>query len=232
MFAFRSVPVVVTLMLVACSLIVAQTEPVSPLTDSSRAVMCQIGSDFTLQSFQGLGLQYKYHYSALTALRFGISLSMSGNKTENNDNYIYSDTTTSSTTEGIVYHAYNTRVQALIIKYLEPKTDIHLFFGAGPTVAYAWSNQSDGRSNSTSTIEYHSETFSAGLVGVAGTEWFATRTISLFAEYDASLYYSHTSQRNSSYNSSPVYNSSYEAVRNSWNLSNDGIRMGLSLYFR
>jgi hypothetical protein len=53
---------------------IAQQSGSKPLTENSKALQFQIGSNFTLTSFQGAALSYKHHLKPLRAIRVGSEL--------------------------------------------------------------------------------------------------------------------------------------------------------------
>ena len=70
--------------------------------------------------------------------------------------------------------------------YFRPEREVKFYLGAGPYVGYDLGR----RERNEATLE-RSQRFTVGIGGRLGTEWFATKSISLLAEYGNLLSTSH-----------------------------------------
>lgn len=203
--------------------IFSQSEGSGPyLTDSSRSIQFGIES-FSLRTF-GYGLiSYRQHCSASTAVRLGIMLNGNQTMREQTISKYRNDTLTgrhhSSTTE---IPTVSFSIRALYQWYFPIENDLYLFAGIGPEAGYeqreySW-NESDERS------------WTAGIHGSVGAEWFASRHISLHAEYVSSALYRHS--RSTDWSGLSNINSEYtEETIKSYQLNWLSVLFGLSVYF-
>lgn len=216
----------------------AQTSNNNQLTEHSRAIQFQINSNFTLGSFQGAALSYKHHLQPSSALRVGVDLSLNDANTEAAQKTFYSDTlrTSGNSTRDQSSVALQLNTQA--IWYSESSLGILFFYGTGPFVGFSRWHQEDESISSTvgfpqskSTLEGTATTWSLGLTGLLGVEWFASKSISLHAEYGIRLGYAWTKNESSGNTLATRYKTTSEGTTTSWQLSSNAVRFGLSVYF-
>jgi hypothetical protein len=204
------------------------------LVKGAWALQFQINNNFSLSSFQGSTLSAKRHYSNKKAIRFGVSLNGS-----------FSDQDQSSEVPGMVgpknesdENSQSIGINTQYVFYPAPDKSVNFFFGAGPFTQFLRSNRtsttSSGFSTSTRT-KTKGTTWAAGISGVLGVEWFATRSISFVAEYSSNLGYNSASQTDTAEQKTGTsgYTVTNELKRKSkgLQLSSGFVRFGLSVYF-
>jgi hypothetical protein len=193
------------------------------LQKHSWSLQFAIGSDFRLQSFQGLMVSLKYHFTVRSAVRFGIGFSG-----EQNIGHITNEYVNNS-----LYNYNNARIYTVCsyLLYFKPKSIINLYFGIGPRFSYShsysmqdYTDPNSGRSKS------ESNAWRAGIQGTFGAEWFPANFISIFAEYLAYGVYGKTKYTNSGNypDGTPFYES--DNTEN-WEFNGTTAMMGLSVYF-
>jgi hypothetical protein len=209
-----------TIILTTVSVRAQDTDAAPMLTDSSRSI--QFGIDYlALRTFNGKSISYKIHVSRFDALRFGISFSGSLNSEETTVKKYSGDTliSSSSSKETPDPNAYLMFTSEYLL-YAPVSGDLYLFAGAGPQIGY-----------SQTVYDYESSrSWSVGLGGSFGAEWFASRSISIHAEYTASLSY-HMSSRSEWDVLSTLDRTLYETDESSLRLRSGNVLFGLSIYF-
>lgn len=199
------------------------------MTKGAWAMQFQINQDFTLSSFKGATLSLKRHYSPSRALRFGLNLGGSfSNSEEKNSN---------DTQVEIDGNSQNIGLTSEYVVYPSPEKRAKLFFGVGPSLGFTRSSQTNLNLNTQPRLRAKStsNTWSMGITGVIGVEWFANSHISFLAEYSSFLGYSSTDGKNSlqernSDGSFVVVNEFWRNV-DSFSLSARSVNFGLSVYF-
>jgi hypothetical protein len=210
------------------------------IAQTSTAVQFQIRNNFTLGSFQGAAFSYKQHLQPSFALRIGVSVSFNDGNFESTSHQFISDTLYGSANSTRDQSGTSIQLNTQAIWYSESPLGILLFYGTGPFVGFSRNHQEEvsvgtlvNVPQSKSTTEGTSTSWSVGLSGLAGVEWFASKTISLHAEYGISLgrYWSNN-ESTSSYQSQNHSSSTSEGNGQSWSLTSNGVLLGLSVYFR
>jgi len=197
------------------------------------ALQFQIDNNFHLSSFQGSTLSLKKHTSDTRALRLGLSVQFEYNDGQL-DRPLYGPGNSPGNRE-FINHSYKLDLQKLY--YVNSSAAVNLFFGIGPTASYNYSkDERDTRNDDNSFVDYwsyKSSGYSAGVAGIIGVEWFASKDISLLAEYETSILY-RGSARETTRN---TVQSSYQFKQYDYQ-SSDGIlissaavKFGLSVYF-
>jgi len=214
---------------------IAQQSGSKPLTENSKALQFQIGSNFTLTSFQGAALSYKHHLKPLRAIRVGSELSLSKSNFDLTEVDSVGDLETLSKSDQTRYYV---RFNTQLIWYSESYSGISFFYGVGPFLGFSKSEKKDEwvspypghRTN----LDETKTGWSLGLTGLVGVEWFVSKSISLHAEYRISLGYSREKRE---YNRTTIsqtgksYITGNETIKFR-QLSSDGVRFGLSVYFK
>jgi hypothetical protein len=202
------------------------------LQEGAWALQFAIDRDFQLRSFQGATISLKKHRSDGSAWRLGLGLALDF------------DTGEDFSTSGSGYTAdsdANSQAISLVIQkiiYTAPDAPMNFFYGYGPTSSYS-------HSSSTRTIIYPSSgtnfqekektrhSFSAGISGAVGVEWFPTRSISILAEYGTAMTFS-TSKSTDTIRESDDDGDTQrtaEKVSNGFSLTASAVKFGLSAYF-
>jgi len=213
------------------------------------ALQFGIANSFTLTSFQGATIGAKYQLSDKNAIRGGITISGSTNDGTSSNSGSIDDTSYGSTPGSNSTKSANVSFVLQYLWYMNPNGPVHFYTGLGPLVSYTYSKTSVnspylynaydagsyrgywehqiGTSNSTQ--------WGVGGSGVVGVEWFASRWLSIHADYNESVQYRWGSNSSSQDNSStyPNYISSHtdsSGKSKGWTLSSSGVAFGLNIY--
>ncbi len=192
------------------------------LKKGSLSIQFGIMGDFSLGAFNNYSLSFKWHLSRKIALRFGIGGSASYNSGYNVFNGERGD---------YFDDGYNISAETVLLFYPKPDSKLNIFIGAGPLFNYGW-----GKYNSPD-VEYQdfssgsSNSIGGGLKALIGAEWFFTKYMSLFAEYEATATYDHSKR---SYHDIDYYYGNEhigESQSDSFNFRANSVKFGLSVYF-
>jgi hypothetical protein len=206
------------------------------LHKSKLAFQYESGFNFSGKSFIPVVFSLKYHFTDKSALKFSVGLNPGEwgfDMKHNFDNRHYNDT--------INFHnRFDDRhgnIERLnfalnYMLYPAPKKEINLFFGLGPRFGignqYFRYPENIERDSSKS---YKSSSWSLGLNGLVGAEWFATRSISLFTEYSISAGYQKSDYWDADYNSATGTYTFTELKSSKFRVNDLSARLGLSVYF-
>lgn len=204
-------------------------EKVNSLQGGRWAVQFQVGSNFTLSSFEGATVYLKSQFSPRLALRLGVGAG--GHIDEQKLNYQQYGGS-SETDIPTKNNSISVTVTMKLLYYFNPKSRLNVFLGLGPVGTYAYTY--DERYNSNiSTVNYsESDEWSGGLNGVLGCEFFPLRFLSFLAEYSVTATYGKGTNNSSErdYYTGEIreyYNTKYTELK----LTGNTVRFGLSLYF-
>jgi len=172
---------------------------VNSLIGGRWAIQFELGSFINPNFFESVMFSLKPQLSRYLALRFGVSYDFRTNEGDEESNGI------SFPDESRENYA---SVKANLQYYINPKDNIVFYIGLGPMYRYTdYKSQnvdvnSDSQGN-TYSFEYYfsSKSWSAGVVGLLGVEWFLHHRISFLGEYNITAMfgkYQYTSTRKSS----------------------------------
>lgn len=199
----------------------------------AKALQFQIGRDFTLSSFQGALISYKWHSSDKTAWRIGLNLD--AKKQECSSDRTYQDTLTSELYDNRKSYVIGITTQYVIYPY--PEKNIQFYYGIGPIANYSYAKRkyeqiNINKSNEiSSTTTSKSTSWSVGISLVAGLEGFVKKNISIHSEYGISLKYQKgktTSRKEYSDNSDEIKSNDSSKC---YFLKPMLVKFGLSVYF-
>lgn len=202
------------------------------------AIQFQIGDNFSLKPFNGMGLAGIYRITHSSALRAGIRLnSRVGDFDMNREELsaIHSENSDDSNID-----EYGIRILAEYLWYHSVVNDISLFYGCGPVFQYA---RTDGRNHGTRQYgnlitKYKGKRegfrWSTGLSGACGVEWFILKNLSLTGEYNLSAEYERykfdeTSSETDSYGT--TVQRSVASTGSTFSIYSGYVKLGLSIYF-
>ncbi len=233
--SLRLLLLIVTGLAICAPVALADEGRPNSLTDSSWALQFEIGKNFTLKSFGGSTISLKKHTAANAAWRLSLDLDFKW-KDEERISWDVNDEGTSSGWQDPNSTKIALTVTLTKIKYVNTTSDINLFFGFGPFVGFSIYDYGKSLVSADWTREQRidKDSFHAGLSGRIGTEWFATRTISLMAEYCSRLQY--TGERTKDVDiinnlDTPDMSWNEQTVQNTIAFIDSGVRFGLSAYF-
>jgi len=192
------------------------------------AMQFEVNQDFDLSSFEGGTLSIMKKTSPGKSWRLGIDLDASTNNTDNLSIYNNTSTNTSESNND----RYSFAVSIHRVFDTDPSARLKLFYGFGPFGGYSYS-KSTNRSTSGSnwTVGFNkAKTWSVGVGGIMGVEWFFSENMSLLAEYGSSLGYRwNKSTRTTNYSTGT--NRADEGTSKTWDFDAEAVKFGLSAYF-
>lgn len=202
------------------------------------ALMFQIDKDIVPKPFEGLGIALKRNWSRKTAMRLGFDIGLSVDEYDRESKRSVDDTLRNESNDFDKTNRQSVAVELLYMMYPWPDSYINFFWGLGPVISFSRSDQKrEGdivhydSGSSQLYRSYYSRSWSAGLKGAAGVEWFATRRISFHMEYQSTLTYQsrYTEMENiDDYFSSEEFRKSTSEY---WSLQAGTVVVGLSMYF-
>lgn len=214
-----------------------------PIKNNSKALQFSALNNFTIGDFQGGAISFKYHLTKGSAIRGGVSYGVSFlDEDYAGQNTIY-DT---SVTTLFGKQKSNSKEISASIQYLwqmEGFYSTSFFYGAGPSFGiiynYRFINLEESGPLFNETREQINKMrlkyFGASLV--LGVEWFASKSISLHAEYGASLNYYWSKEELNYYRDydSGLYIYKYKTNERLetkiWRFETRTVKLGLSVYF-
>lgn len=198
-----------------------------PLHEGSWALQFQVGENFSLSAFEGFGISTKRHYSDNSAVRYGVFLNGSIEKTD----FGYSGSRTDN--QNLEMESVN--LTAVYLYYPNPENIIKFFYGAGPSITYShrkniYEQKLNGELVRTlERDETRSNQFGVGLQCVLGVEWFFSRNLSLHAEYSMDMEYGNEKTETTSLTEGASLNET-TTNKDYFHLNQGGVTLGLSIY--
>jgi hypothetical protein len=199
------------------------------------ALMFQIDEDIVPKPFDGMGIALKRHMSRKGALRLGFDIGLSVDENDAESWKMLDDTLRNDQEDYSRNEGQSIAFELLYLMYPWPDSYINFFWALGPTFTFGRSEQERGiiydMDSGNYYQSYYSRTWTAGLKGVAGVEWFATRRISFHMEYQATIAYL---SRYTEMEKTDEYYPSEEARTidsGEWRLSVGRVVVGISMYF-
>jgi len=213
------------------------------ITENAMALQFGIRNSFTLSTFQGASISLQQHTSATNAYRYGITLG--GNFNNGTSSYSQIEADTLSTGSSSSSSSANSASIALDVQYLwyaPLRNEAFFYSGFGPHGQY-------NHSHSEQSLQYQptdyvqaasnssdANSWSLGISGLVGVEWFPARWLSLHADYEMVFQYRwlKTEMASSQTHSSPPYpyGTNSSSTLKQWELDNYGVNFGLSVYFQ
>jgi len=206
------------------------------LHKNKLAFQYESGFNFSGHSFIPIVMSLKYHFTDKSALKFSVGLNPGErgfdmrhgfDPRHNNDTMYYNNRLDDR-------HGNIERLNFTLsyMLYPAPRKEINLFFGLGPRFGtgtqyfkYPENVERD------SAQSYKNSSWSIGLSGIVGAEWFVTRSISLFTEYDVAAGYQKRDYWDADYNSAAGTYSFTEQKSSKFRVTDLSARLGFSIYF-
>ena len=218
--------------------IIAMPSAVSARENSLKkdkwALQFEIDRSFDLSGFQGNTLSIKKHTADNRAYRLGLTFFLDFGDSETFR--ILNDTILNPGEREFE----NSRLSISFQKIYYARTDasINVFYGFGPALSFQHSNTESVSYNRSRTQARFSnstnDSWSAGITGVFGAEWFFAENMSLLGEYNTVANYRQSKRENLTriVEGSTILNSSFtEDKTDSFRLSSSRVKFGLSVYF-
>lgn len=200
------------------------------------ALQFEVGRNFDVRGFQGQTLSIKNHTADNRAFRLGITvaLEVGDGETKRLDG---GDGRRPSNTD---FNSRRFDLNLQKIFYTDITAPVNAFYGIGAAVAFAHSKNTYARSYSYDTTTENSyqtsvsDSWSVGMSGIFGAEWFFAENMSLLGEYSTVINYG-SETRKEEYrrvvNGTEIDSNSYEDKRNTVRISSSRVNLGLSFYF-
>jgi opacity protein-like surface antigen len=206
------------------------------LTKNKLAFQYEAGFNFSGRSIIPVVFSLKYHLSDKTALRFSVGLNpgeMGFDRRRNIDSVHYNEHFDGH--DGNDGHGGNIEHLNFSLNYMlypAPKKEINLFFGLGPRFGIGAQHFRNPQNAEPDSVQSHRNTsWSIGLSGIVGAEWFVTKSISLFTEYNAAAGYQKRDYWETDYNPATGIYSLTENKSSKFRVTDLSARLGFSLYF-
>jgi hypothetical protein len=207
------------------------------LNKNKLAFQYEAGFNFTGRSIIPIVFSLKYHLSDKTALRFSVGLNPGERGFDNrrNNDSAYYNGHFDGHDNNFEGHGSNIERMNFSLNYMlypAPKKEINLFFGLGPRFgAGAQHFRLPENAGQDSALEFRNTSWSIGLSGLVGAEWFVTRSISFFTEYNVAASYQKKDYWDADYNSASGIYSFTEVKSSKFRVTDLSARLGFSLYF-
>ena len=184
-------------------------------TAGDKAMLFGVAPNLTLSTIEGTTIAWRTHRSDHVAWRFGLSLNASWSSLDRE----IGGTLTEDRTD------FDVDLTAYRLRYLTNGDQARLYHGIGPLVGYSRSRLEETSNDVTDQTEQ--DELTGGIANIVGVEWFRWENVSLFAEYGATLGYTHSSTKDISGSSSQTRTNTSDHVA----LSSNGVRFGLAARF-
>lgn len=190
------------------------------LKEGARALQFQINNNFSLSSFSGSTFSYKRQISEYKAHR--ISLSLQNSLTNSNE-------VDSPNEEESLHLDSNISTSFTWMNYINPEKDFKFYYGYGPGLHFGY--DSDEYETSNSLISRTNLNWGISGYGYSGVEWFFHPSISLHAEYTASVRANFGTREDIKKDKQSGDKNTDKFKDNTFSLGGNGVRFGLSVYF-
>lgn len=198
------------------------------------ALQFEIDRDFDLRGFQGNTLSIKKHTADNRAYRLGITFFLDFGDSESfrvlNDTILY------PLERDFDSRGFNISLQK--IYYASTDASVNVFYGIGTAFSFQHgNNESVSYNRSRTQVQFSNSTnssWSAGIMGVFGVEWFFADNMSLLGEYNSTAKYSQSKREDESriIGSGVILNTSFsESKTETFRISSSQVKFGLSVYF-
>ena len=211
------------------------------------AMQFGIASNFTLTSFQGSTIAFKYQLSEKNAIRAGLTINGRTSNGTTTTSGSVADTSIGSIPGNNSSDAATVSLIVQYLWYMNPNGPVHLYFGVGPTISYSYSQSSSSNfylenGDYTDSVYHYfgyweqsvytskSIQWGIGATGTAGVEWFACPWLLIRAEYNEGIQYvwrSNMSSNDYSYNYPSVFPSNYYRNANTHSDNSEQVKDGL-----
>ena len=222
-------------LLISLSLLSAQTEQDSTKIFKTHSIQFRVQDCFSLSSFKGSLISYKYHFNDRNALRIGFSNNIEIGDEEKDYDVFLEDTTYYE--EQISNSDINLVVTMEYLRYLNPTKEIIIYIGGGTKTSVHKHTEKVDEKSHTEQFYDKSRKYSiikAGLSFSYGLEWKFRKNMSLHAEYGNDILWFHYKSRKYRTRTLPEEGEQYsihKEVEKGIELNSTGVLLGLSIYF-
>ncbi|MBI2427530.1 MAG: hypothetical protein HYV29_01790 [Ignavibacteriales bacterium] len=211
-----------------------------PVKPDAWGMQFRIGPNLSLGSFNGMMVSLKKHISETSALRIGIGVEFyDRDMTEDLMDYRADSLIAKRWYDNTNNSTFITVVSQYVWMFPSGNS-VDFFIACGPTIGYeVYDNDDKAREetipNTETSIDYSTEYTSwlYGMTNSIGVEWFASKDLSLHAEYEASLVYTTVERKTEVLNTinNPDSKSFQKLHQHAWRLENNLVKFGLTVYF-
>ena len=200
------------------------------------ALQFEVDREFDLSGFQGQTLSVKKHTADNRAYRLGLTVYLDVGDGETLT--IYDDTTQRPRNSDRNSKRLDINLQR--IHYTDISAPVNLFYGFGAAASFSHGKFEDNSHFVIDTITFNdhyksvSDSWSAGVSGIFGAEWFFGKTMSLLGEYSTTVSYGGNTRKTESrqyQEGFTVSSRNSEDKSNSFKISASTVKFGLSIYF-
>ncbi len=207
------------------------------LRDGSWSLQFQIDEDFVLREFNGSSISVKWHTSRHSAWRVGVGARLDFSDTDQNSTNTTRDPLTSARADDVYSNEQFLELNFQYLRYPRPDADINIFMGVGPVVAFSRDHDElvsffERPADSVTARTDETRDFlswSVGMSGLLGVEWFAKKSISIHAEYNYAVRFVWSSRETTRVSGSTI--SVFDSDTKRWDYVSGAVRFGLSAYF-
>ncbi len=173
--------------------------------------------------FLGSIISFKYHFNNKTAFRIGVSGSRKSSDTDIDK--FNADTLYGQTKQKELQKSWGLRFQ--VVRYFNPAKVIKTFAGCGPYFSWSYKNLEN---NSYYISNLEERTYSVGINGFWGVEWFFASRMSLSLEYGFYFGYSHKNEDRKTIQDNAPENLEKRTF-SSWQFDDNNVLFGMTVYF-
>ncbi|HMA61483.1 MAG TPA: hypothetical protein VKP78_02425 [bacterium] len=211
----------------------AQTEQDSTKIFGTHSVQFRVQDCFTLSSFKGGLISYKYHFNDRNALRIGVNNNIDLREIEEDYDVYMMDTSH--------YEIFSENKDIDIsftieyLRYFNPDDEIKLFLGGGLKTGYS-SYKEENDDDSDITSNYYNRYITGlrtGLTLSYGMEWKFRKNMALHAEYGNDIIWNfYKSKREHHVNPDETDHKDIRTeIQKGIDFYSTGVLLGLSVYF-
>lgn len=190
-------------------------QKVSPLQAGSWSIQFGYNNNLGFTSYKGGNISAKYHFTANSALRFGVNVFFGFAN--------YNSIKPKPFNTGINSYKQKSNIIDIgiltnYVYYFRAKNNINLFISSGTNFGILYFNQ-----------RFNGSGWFAGVDFSVGVEWFVAEKFSILGEYETIFKYSYYKKKSiSGYNSGVT---GWEEIVKSFTVSPSNVLIGVSLYF-
>ena len=209
------------------------------ISKGSKGLLFQIDYNFSLRSFEGSILSFKYHLSPKSALRISIGGNAESTDTNNKFTSFRNDSSTTLDSFDEEQTVFNLTLATTYLYYPSTTNDFGFYLGIGPQYGfYKRDTKDDTNGDSRNPFDrirnWDSEEWSIGLKSAIGVEWLPMSNLGILAEYSHLFSYNKSKQKivDEIYNETEIEETNERIQENEgYTFTPQTVKFGLTLYF-
>ena len=190
----------------------------------------QINKEFTLSSFLGSSIAYRYLINKINGLRFLLSTQIS----KNDINHDVQSDNNQQASQNLDNTVFNIKLSTHYIYSLMNRNKFQLIIGGGPMLLYYKSSNENNADSKTSSQYYSINTnivWNAGIDLFCGVEYYITENIAISGEYSMAFYYSHGNNDYRQFQDTSILLSRTIDKTDNYSFKDNGVVLGLTVFF-